>query len=540
MPPDIDMRDADFPWESREEYLAAVLSDTDVRVWARYECMIRPEESSGDLVPLVFTPPQEDAHAALTLARQHTNKVRIVHLKARQIYGSTFWAAVFSQCVARDRLSNGLVLAYELKTTKSLMRMYRRIFQHLNQCAPMLRLVSKGIETHEFQTGAMIESASAKNAGGGHGLTHSWVHASEVARWADAEETLEAIGPASQNAHTIVMESTAAGRGGLFHDTWKEGLDADEWVKSRGAKRGYLRVFTPWHRHPGYRLAVGDEPLFYSDIEQELVAKYHLDAEQIAWMRATLRDVCRNRMTRFQESYPSCPEEAFTSTGAGAITPEALSALIRGIEEPIEKDGDTWIWEYPIPGARYVLAVDPTGGGPHGDFGVVHVLRLRPGAEPITAAEHVERCRPAVLAAIAIRLAYRYGQGLVGVERTGLGLACTDEMRRLAYFNVVCDAHGAAGIPMTASLRRTVCEIGRDVAESGTGVRSSRLLDDLCDLRDDGIKIEHATGCHDDAFRAWALAHWIARKHVQRAHVAQDARRRRECRTRMSPIDMGL
>jgi len=521
-------------WANEDEYIRDTL--TDLRVWSVNECKIRPEEG-GVFVPLHYKSPQIDALAALELARKHTNRVRIVHLKARQIMASTFWASVFTQNTVRDSLSMGLVLAYQLKTTRHVMRMYRNVFDHLNLMASHIHLTSKGIETHVLNTGAMIESASAKNAAGGHGLTHSWVHATEVSRWQDAEETLQAIGPAAQHAHTIVMESTAAGRGGLFHQTWNEGLDAEEWVKKR---RGYLRVFTGWSRRPDYRIPVGEQPLVYTAEEADIVAKYALDAEQIAWRRQTLQDVCRGRVSRFQEAYPICPEEAFTSSGAGAITPEALTALIRCVEEPIHRDGDTWIWEEAERGATYVIGVDPAGGGPRGDFGVASVLRIVPGGVPVMVAEHAERCRPSVLAAIAVRLAYRYGQALVGVERTGLGLACCDEMRRIGYHHVVSDIHGNAGIPMTAALKRTVCEIGRDIAESGEGVRSSRLLDDLSDLRDDGRVLEASTGSHDDCYRAWCLAHWIARQRVQKIATRREPGRRRQSRNRMSPLDMGL
>ena len=154
-------------WSSEQSYIEDALSD--LRVWTENECMIRPEEG-GVFVPMLLTPPQEDALGSLLLARKHTNRVRIVHLKARQVMASTFYTSVFAQDSVRDSLSQGLVLAYQLKTTRHVMRMYRNLFEHLNLCAPMGRLVTKGIEQIQLATGAMIESASAKNVAGGHGL----------------------------------------------------------------------------------------------------------------------------------------------------------------------------------------------------------------------------------------------------------------------------------------------------------------------------------------------------------------------------------
>ena len=131
------------------------------------------------------------------------------------------------------------------------------------------------------------------------GLTIQNLHCSEVSRWpGDAAATLAALRAAVPPDGEIVLESTANGAGGCFYEEWQ-----------RAEETGYSRHFFPWWWEPNYKRNV--EIVEFTDEELELMAKYGLTAEQIAFRR----EMRANFGARATEEYAEDAESCFLSVG---------------------------------------------------------------------------------------------------------------------------------------------------------------------------------------------------------------------------------
>ena len=417
-----------------------------------------------------------------------------VVLKARQLGMTTWVSGRFLLKTITQPGTLTLQVAHTQESAEELLRMVHRFVEHLP--AGLQRGVLRTgranvrqIVFPEIDSEYRVESAANPNAG--RGLTVQNMHCSEVSRWAgDATDTLAGLRAALAPGGELVLESTPNGAGGCFYEEWR-----------RAPETGVVQHFFPWWMEAGYRSAVAAEGL--TEEERELVAREGLDLRQIGYrrqMRASLREMAGQEMAEDAES-------CFLASGEMYFDREAVEARLREVPEAAGREwGGKLVWWLPYQaGRRYLVAVDPAGGGADGDNSAMEVLDVETGMQCAEYAGHVEMRE---LAEHGKRLAERYGNALMVVERNNHGsgvLAMLTE--HLGYGNVYVGSDGRAGWLTTAASRpRMVGGLAAALAESAGMFLSRELLAECRSfVRLPGGGVGARYGAHDDRVMAMAM-----------------------------------
>jgi hypothetical protein len=350
-----------------------------------------------------------------------------------------------------------------------------------------------------------VESAADVNAG--RGLTMQNLHCSEVARWPrDAGATLAGLRAALAPGGELVVESTPQGAFGCFYELWNGDGNA---AGLGGAGSGEIvRHFFPWWWEESYvGAAVRREE--QTAEERALAEREGLTAEQIGFrrrQRAQFRGMARQE---YAEDAATC----FLASGDCIFDVAMLERRLQKAVEPVERSegGRLWVWFGPQTGRRYVVGVDPAGGGADGDFCAMQVVDVDTGLQ---CAEWRARVTVREAAEAAVRVARRYNGAVLAVERNNHGsgmLACLEyqELNGAGGPEIEIYARGGVpGWPTTAHTRPAMLErVGVALDAEAGWLQSSRLLGELKTMvRQRNGKAAAAAGCHDDCVMAMAVA----------------------------------
>src|SRR6202030_1367271 len=100
--------------------------------------------------------------------------------------------------------------------------------------------------------------------------------------------------------------------------------------------------------------------------ERELMLREGLTREQIGFRRqlkASFRGLAA-------QEYAESAEACFLASGACVFDLEAIERRAAVVREPLSKrlNGQLHVWYPAMAGKKYLVAVDPAGGGDRGDF----------------------------------------------------------------------------------------------------------------------------------------------------------------------------
>jgi hypothetical protein len=338
-----------------------------------------------------------------------------------------------------------------------------------------------------------VVTAGDRNAG--RGLSVQNMHCSELARWpGDPAETLAGLRAALEPEGELILESTPDGVGGCFHELW---LKAPE--------TGMVRHFFPWWMESRYRAATAD-PATLTQEECALAVKHGLDLQQIGFRRKLRADFRGLARQEFAEDDESC----FLASGESVFEIAALDERLKTVSEPVECrfNGDLQIWLAPIAGKKYLLAVDPAGGGSEGDYSAIQVIDVETGLQCAEYAGHVGGLE---LARIVTDLAREYNRAWVVVERNNHGSGV------LAYLESPCRCEHVywqggrqGGQPgwLTTSLSRPAAlgRLGAALVDEPMRFQSRRLLAECrAFVRLPNGAAAARAGAHDDRVMAMAI-----------------------------------
>ncbi len=325
---------------------------------------LKVRDKSGRLVPFV---PNE---AQQKIGEDWGNKNII--LKARQLGMTTYVAArFFIETITRPGTLT-VQVAHDQRSAEDIFRMVHRFQENLPEewkqgvlktsRANVRQLVWPCLDS-EYR----VESAADPNAG--RGATIRNLHCSEVARWSrDGAEALRSLRAAVPPDGQVVMESTPQGAGGPFYEEWQKAHET-----------GYVRHFLPWWMEKAYRVPnVGAGEL--SGEERELMAKHGLDEEQIVFRRG-LRAELRGMV---QQEYAENAEECFLASGECVFDAKTIEKRLKELGDAAASGGkvsDGVTRFLPAQARRYVIGVDPAGGGVEGDFACAQVIERTSGMQ---------------------------------------------------------------------------------------------------------------------------------------------------------------
>ena len=292
------------------------------------------------IVPLRLNPAQERLYEALEAQRAAGRPMRVIILKARQLGFSTLAEALIFQRTATKENVNSLVVAHREDSTANLFKMSKLFFErlpeeerplHRNSNARELVFESpeRDPEKKAKAPGLMsrIRCQTAGGSGIGRSDTLQNVHLSEFAFWGgDKTATWTGILQAvpAQPETMVIVESTANGFD-EFHRLWEAAVRGES---------DFEPLFFPWFENRDYRRPVppGEE---FSAAELALGARYGLDGEQLMWRRWCIRNNCAGDERIFRQEYPSCPDEAFLTSGQAVFDNELVRARREQAEKPV-------------------------------------------------------------------------------------------------------------------------------------------------------------------------------------------------------------
>lgn len=482
--------------------------------------------------------------------------VRVVLLKARQFGGSTLTQALLFLdsllCSGRE----SWIVAHNLESSRALFSMTRRFFENW-PCDPPLHSITAARDEIVLDNKSRIFASTAGNVRAGRGFTLHALHASEAAYWPDAEAAMLSLLQAVPDAPdtTVIVESTANGMGGWFHDLWRA---------ARAGANNFAPVFVGWQHVEEYALpfsSADERREFETSMDQEeieIMRAHALTPEQMRWRRACIRDKCGGDPDAFRQEYPSHDREAFLTSGRPVFAAPALDAMYAAAADPafrgeadtasfrqyvlsVKKQPETIkkrpvefmlpvrsgrlkIWDMPEPGARYVMGVDvsegiePAGGAREADNSCIQILRC-PGPHETgirQAACWSGKIDPDALADAAWLLAVCYNNAFTAVEANNHGLTTITSLKRdypHLYQREVFDERGRRrtkklGWLTTAATRPLMLDaLARAIRERSLTIRDHETLAEcMTFVYDKNGRMAAREGSFDDRVIALAIA----------------------------------
>lgn len=449
--------------------------------------LLKVRSRSGRIVPLKANGAQR--------AYERRKGSRNIILKARQL-GMTTWVA--GQFFLKTITHPGTLtvqVAHTQEAAESIFRIVHRFLRCLPSSLKQGALKTSQINARQIifpgiDSEYRVETAGAPNAG--RGLTITNLHCSEIARWpGETVEILQGMRAALSPAGELVLESTPMGATGCF---WKEWQEADQ--------TGTVQHFFPWWFEEAYvGTAVKAESL--NETEKKLVEEGGLSLPQIGYRRQ-IQGSFRGLAT---QEYAEDANACFLASGECIFDTAAIDGRLRDLEPPAEQrlNGRLHIWLRPIPKRRYLLAVDPAGGGTEGDYSAAQVIDLDTGLQ---CAELRAKLSTLELAQACAALAREYENALLVVERNNHGSGVLAHLHGVCRWDRLYQQRGQDGWLTSAITRpRMLGRLGAALVETPGIFSSERLLQECRSfVRHPNGRTEAMAGEHDDCVMAMAIA----------------------------------
>ena len=420
------------------------------------------ETEARELVPMILSPGQIRLRDAIAKQRRAGKPARIIYLKSRRIQATTGTAAEFYHTTAFKPGVHTIVLAHDAPSSEKIFGIYKRFHTSYQPFAgtialPQWRVLSDRIY---FEFGDQPESSyihvhTAGNVNFGRSQRITNLHFSEFPYYPDSAATRAAAMSAVPKTPdtTVVIEGTAKTIGDDFHRIWQEAVDP-----SRECE--WLGLFMGWWEHPGNRMPLSVSLEQFANTltieERGLMGQFHLNYEQLAWRRYTIRSDFRGDMQSFQREHPATPEEAFTAASRNRFSIPHIQRMpiqrnctvgelqideLGDEKRTIFLPGDTGalrIYKMPERGRNYVCGADPSGGSDANegkgqadpDWAVAQIGDRDTGEQCATLRL---RCMPGEFGRYVYCLLRFYQNAQVALERTGAGVGSLEALVNCGY-----------------------------------------------------------------------------------------------------------
>lgn len=304
------------------------MKERDVRRFIEDNLYIRTKKAK--IVPLKLNRAQERLYEALRRQSEAGRPMRVIVLKARQLGFSTLAEALIFARTATMPNVNSLIVAHREDSSANLFKMSKLFYERMPETLrPMAKnsnareLVFENPERDPAKKAADpgLMSRIRCNTAGGDGIGRSDtlmnVHASEFAFWrGDKAATWVGIMQAvpAVKGSMVIVESTANGFD-EFHRMWEAAVAGES---------DFEPLFFPWFENPEYRMKAVPGTQWTAE-EERLRGQYELDDEQLFWRRWCIKNNCGGDERIFRQEYPSCPDEAFLTSGQSVFNNEQVA-----------------------------------------------------------------------------------------------------------------------------------------------------------------------------------------------------------------------
>lgn len=281
--------------------------------------------------------------------------VRIINLKARQVYASTLWTllSVWLYYFA-DGPRRTLLIGDEQKRADQLARMVSICLDNLPE---PLKIKHKIRKLERLDVKAMYDVTTAKNLRPGQGATAQFTVATEGPYYPQADKKFLALTEASPKLpyNVFIIEGTANGFDEYFQPTWEDAMrTAMEQAALHGCKDHYelllekgiwrsgdwFPLFVAWWQMKKYVYPAAEEGVTEDNLteyEKEIKKRFNLTLDQLAWRRNKIRTDMKGDADKFKQEYPATPDEAFLASGRPFFNVEAFAPRIIVTQKQDEK-----------------------------------------------------------------------------------------------------------------------------------------------------------------------------------------------------------
>jgi hypothetical protein len=516
--------------------------------WQRAYLKIVNKKSQ--LVPLIHNIAQLKVHNTLQLQRERGLPVRGIVLKARQFGVSTYIEARNFEDTHRRSNRHACIISADADSTNKVFRMCRTFMEELprNMQRPLDFSNRKEIVYSKPHRSSLLCQTAGKDVLGRGGTTHL-IHATEVAFWPNADvamlgllqevpKEVDSIGETD-----VVIESTACGTSGYFHDKYWQAVDRMK--KNSLDLNGFVPIFLPWHIFPEYRMPllpemgghlqlIEDEPYCeVSTVELLRSKNIILTDEQLYWRRYTIDNDCGGDLGKFKQEYPATAREAFQSTGKMIFIPAVLDrmekhcrpaiARITFEESPngkithrtVNRSEDCWyVWKWPERNHEYAaygdvcegLLADPNNPKSDPDYHAGAVLDRNTLEIVMT---YHGRCDTIEYGEQLHHAAKFFNFAVASPEVNSCGLAVLNELKRRNYPNIftrqgkeeelVEEDTSKLGYKTTTLNRKPGIEtLKKAVKDGDLKIYDKRIIDEMRVFVNNNGKPEAESGYHDD------------------------------------------
>ena len=492
------------------------------------------------MCPFTFFPSQEKRFQRMREQWRKEGHIRIIDLKSRRVGFSSQTEGLFWTRGMGFANMNMKVVAHLASSADELFRVPGDLSRGFPEF-PLEDIQQKKIYFRHPGGDSQLTIATAGTPSAGRGGTLSGLHLSEAASYPDDEIFTAMISSVSKGPGSmIIIESTANGRegpGAAFAEYWDEAV---------AGRNGYIPNFASWLEDPAFiRPEEEAEDAPRDDLEKELMRPpFSATREQIAWMRRTKADDCRNIESKFLQDFPHTPSVAFQVSGYPAFPREELAYAEGTVKPPrwrgafirtgnlfrfVEDDnGPVYMWKKPFnekirpDGLHYYIGADAALGTDEGDFCAYVCLCGETGE---LACRFAERIAPEVLANQLDMCGRYYNNAMVNPELTGnLGRWALVKLRDLYRYPNIYTWKGrddrkkgknrsiALGFEMTQATRRLIVDAARSgirmglKAEPGAlQINDRALMDQIGMMTVKEWRWDILRG-HDDIAVAWMIA----------------------------------
>ena len=369
---------------------------------------------AGPIVPFHFTMAQQYIHDRLEEQKKKTGMVRAYVVKARQVRCSSYTQGRFFHDSAYIPNTKSFILTHRDDATDNLFGMAKTFLDQLNEKTPTMapEMISATGHKMVFKNGSRYGLGTAASPNVGRSMTVQRFHGSEVAFWQYSDEIqtgiLQTI--ADVPGTEIIFESTANGPRGMFHQGVMDVLS--------GKNRKFIVVFVPWFWEDIYKIAIPKGMKFFLDEdEQHLKDTHELSDEQLLWRRDKIVEM--GALWKFKQEYPANVIEAFQSSEAALIDPDAID---------IARKCNLTDASAPI-----IMGIDPASSKDR------HPFVIRQGRHLIKIYDH-EAMEGTKATHLAINYIKKHNVDQVFIDTTK-DLSLYDQLRALGYKDMVIKIH---------------------------------------------------------------------------------------------------
>lgn len=295
------------------------------------ETLLKIKTKDGKILPLKLNKPQLKCYEVIKNQYKEHKPMRVIILKARQMGFSTLAEAIIFKLTATNKnISSGIVAHIE-DATSNLFSMSNLFYQELpEKIKPKIRQsnAKEIIFDDKDKKGSGLRSKIRCMTAGGKSIgrsdTFQNLHISEYAFWpGDKKSTLAGLLQAVPDSpeSLVIIESTANG-----YDDFKK-----RWDDAVNGESDYYPLFCAWHELDGYRK--DSKGIILTEKEKKLKQLYNLDNDQIAWRRWKIKNDCGGDENIFKQEFPSCPDEAFLSSGNSVFDKEMIINQIEKVKK---------------------------------------------------------------------------------------------------------------------------------------------------------------------------------------------------------------